>query len=442
VGIGGIGMSALACLLLDRKVDVSGSDLSESYVTAMLTKAGAKVYIGHDEKHLPAGATLVYATGVSDKNPEYRAALASGAQVLHRSDLLMHIAAGYQLLAVTGTHGKTTTAALLSHLLLSAGADPAFAVGGLITQYGRNGAAGGGAHFVIEACESDGTFLKYHPFGAIVTNIDSDHIDYFGSEQALHAAFYQFFDTVASPAHLFWCGDDPHLRSYSPPGISYGFGEQCALRLTNFSQEGWQISFDIEGKAGSYRQVTLPLIGRHNALNGAAVFACGLKLGLHEATIRSAFNTFKGIKRRCECTGAHQQTLFIDDYAHHPAEIKTTLEGVRAAIGPNRRLVAIYQPHRYTRTRDCMGLFAAAFDAASVVIITEIYAAGEAPLDGLSDAMVVQDIALATKVPMHFVARGTLIDWLLTFVQDGDLVITLGAGDITYVTKELLKQFP
>lgn len=440
VGIGGIGMSALANILLDRGITVSGSDLALSYVTEMLIKAGAHVSVGHNADNIKPGVTVVYATGVSETNPEIRSAKALGCRLLHRTDLLIEIAKDFKLLAVSGTHGKTTTSALLSHVLMSAGKEPAFAVGGVLPSYGLNGRDGSGDYFVIEACESDGTFLKYEPYGAIVTNIDADHLDHFGTEEAIQEAFFSFIDHVSNPECLFWCGDDPHLKRHNAPGISYGFEKACQLRLSHFRQQGWKIYFDLEYNGRSYPNIVLPLIGRHNALNAAAVLGCALALGVDEEAIRQGFASFGGVKRRCEWKGEFQSMLFLDDYAHHPVELKTTLEAIKTAISPDCRLLAIYQPHRYSRTRDCMGMFAGVFDAADQLILTNMYGAGEKPIAGLTDQHVFDDLASSSKIPVQFVSKESLLDFLQTHLQPHDVVVTLGAGDITYVCNQLLKE--
>ncbi len=437
IGIGGIGMSALAQLLLERHVAVSGSDLGTTYITKMLEKGGAKVYIGHSAGHVLPGSTVVYTTGIAESNPEYLAAKDLGCLLLHRSDLLKLISKSYQLLAVTGTHGKTTTSALLTHVLKDAGIDPAFAVGGVLPQYHSNGGDGKGPYFVVEACESDGTFLKYMPFGAIITNIDSDHLDYYGSEKALHVAFFDFIDLVASTEHLFWCGDDPHLKQYHPVGVSYGFGDHCMLRISNYVQNGWQIEFDLDFKGQHWSRIKLPLIGWHQALNAAAVFGLAYALGVSEESVRHAFMTFKNVKRRCELKGEYNSIKLYDDYAHHPAEIKTTLEAIKSAIG-DKRLIVVYQPHRYTRARDCMGMFSSVFNAADEVILTNIYPAGESPIDGISDKVIFEDIALAHSGSVQFVRNEQLIEFLASILRPDDVLVTLGAGDVTYVGEKLL----
>ncbi len=440
IGIGGVGMSALALVLLGRKVAVSGSDLGASYITEMLEKAGAKVYIGHSAEHVEPHTTVIYTTGIAENNTEYSAAKVLGCKLLHRSDLLNILAKQYKMLAVAGTHGKTTTAALLTHVLKASGADPAYAVGGVIPQYSSNGGDGKGPYFVVEACESDGTFLKYAPFGAIITNIDSDHLDHFGSENAIHSAFFEFLDHVTSTSNLFWCGDDLHLKQHSSKGISYGFGETCQLKISDYSQEGWQICFDVDFEGKHYEKIKLPLIGRHQALNGAAVFGLAFSLGVKEELIRMALSTFEGVTRRCEFKGEHHGIRLYDDYAHHPVEIKTTLEGIRSAIG-EARLIAVYQPHRFTRARDCMGMFQSVFDSADEVFILNIYSAGESPVKGVTDLDVFEDIASTNSTAIQLIQNEKIVEFLANYLCPQDVLVTLGAGDVTYISKKLLNRF-
>ncbi|MBA3238811.1 MAG: UDP-N-acetylmuramate--L-alanine ligase [Parachlamydiaceae bacterium] len=440
IGIGGIGMSALARILLERGAAVSGSDLSMNELAKSLQVLGAKITEGHSEENVPPESIVVYATGVTNENPEFQIATASNFPLLHRSDLLKELAEGYKLLAVAGTHGKTTSSALLTHVLLSSGQDPAFAVGGILPQYGKNGGDGKGECFVIEACESDGTFLKYAPFGAILTNIDADHLDYFGSEKALHEAYFKFIDSVKSKEHLFWCGDDHLLKHHSPPGISYGFGAECVLQISNFYQNEWEITFDLLFRGNLYKHITLPIIGKHNALNASAVFGLALLVGVDEEAIRKAFASFGGIKRRCELKGEHKGILILDDYAHHPVEIKTTLEGIRSAVG-EKRIFVVYQPHRYTRTRDCLGMFTSVFDAADEVILTNLYGAGESPIEGITDQKVFEDISRTCKQRVSFVAQDSLINYLSKHLRPHDILVTLGAGNVTFIGNQLLEIF-
>lgn len=440
IGIGGIGMSGLARILLKKNIAVSGSDISTNYLTEGLVKEGAKVFLGHSAQQLPPHATVVYSTDIKNTNPEYQAAIEKKYPMMHRSDLLLHLMQGYKTLAIAGTHGKTTTSSLLTWVMKHAGQDPSFAVGGIIPQFQSNAGHGEGEYFVAEADESDGTFLKYHSYGAIVTNINSDHIAHYGSMNHLVEAFKEFIHKIEQPAHLFWCGDDPYLQNINSKGISYGFGENCILRISRFMQCDWSIIFDIEFKGKRYSDIQLSLVGRHNSLNGAAVFGMAISLGISEESIREAFKSFGGVLRRCEKKGEIQNVLLLDDYAHHPTEIKTTLQGIRQAIGA-RRLIVVFQPHRYSRTKDCLGLYHGIFDEADELFITEIYSAGENPIQGLASANIIAEIENESVKKCRYVVRKDLAEVLLNFVTTHDVIVSLGAGDITKLSTELLNHF-
>lgn len=439
IGIGGIGMSGLARILLSKNVAVSGSDISKNYVTEKLIGEGAKIHVGHSSHNITSDMTVVYTTGINEDNPEYQAALQLKCPLIHRSDLLRQLMSGYKTLAVTGSHGKTSTTALLTWVLKQGGVDPAFAVGGIIPQLQTNGGYGKGDFFVAEACESDGTFLKYDPYGAIITNIDLEHMDFFRSENALIEAFKQFMNKVASVNTLFWCGDDVRLSAINGPGVSYGFNPKCILRILNFLQKGWCISFDIDFEGKHYHQIELGLTGQHNALNAAAVFGLCLRLGLTEKDIRAAFKSFRGVSRRCDNKGESHGILFIDDYAHHPTEIVATLKAIRNAI-EERRLVAVFQPHRYSRIRDCLGTFAGVFDESDVVFITDIYSAGESPIPGISSENIRNEIQNHSRIPIKIVSRQDLASELVSFLRPHDVVVTFGAGDVTKASGEIIAQ--
>jgi UDP-N-acetylmuramate--alanine ligase len=440
IGIGGIGMSGLARLLLKHGVEVSGSDAVDSYTTAALTSEGAKVYIGHAPGQVPAPSTVIYSTGILKDNPELCAAEELNCTLLHRSDLLAQLTAGYRTLAVAGTHGKTTTSALLSHLLYAAGSDPSFVIGGALQPLNTNARHGSSDLFVIEACESDGTFTKYAPFGGIITNIDGDHLDYFGSSSKLQHAFKTFASHVSSDELLFWCGDDSSLRELKLPGISYGYGDDCQLRIGNFKQEGWRIAFDVTWEGNCYRAIDVPLVGQHNSLNAAAVFGTALALGIPEGDIRTAMSTFGGVARRCERKGIVHGIEVIDDYAHHPTEVAATLNAIRLAIG-ERRLIAVYQPHRYTRIRDSFDAHAQAFVDADLTLITDIYRCGEKPIAGISAERLVEHVKLnALRTDVRYAAATSIVDELGDLLMPHDVVVFFGAGDITATSHRLVER--
>lgn len=440
IGIGGIGMSGLARILLARKIEVSGSDISTNYVTESLMSAGVQIFSGHAAQNISENTTVIYGSDIKKDNPEYQQALKLNCSLLHRSELLSQLMHGYQALAVAGTHGKTTTSALLTAVLSAAKQNPSFAVGGILPQFQSNAAHNQGTHFVAEADESDGTFLNYHPFGAIITNIDFDHMNHFGTEAALIKAFQQFASQVTSQQHLLWCGDDQRLANLNLPGISYGFGSTCQLQACNFKQTGWKICFDAHFKGRIYPEIEVSLIGRHNALNALAVFGLALSLGLSENEIRAGLASFGGVMRRCEKKGEIQGVLMLDDYAHHPTEIKTTLQGIRSAIG-ERRLIAVFQPHRYSRTLECLGTYKGIFDAADEMMITDIFSAGETPIPGLTHFQILNEVQCCTKIPCRYTPRSQLFTELAKNARPHDVIVSLGAGDITKLGGELYTHF-
>ncbi len=436
IGIGGIGMSALAQMMLTKKFQVTGSDLKSNYLTDFLKEKGAEIFVGHSKAHIKEDSTVVFSSDISLENPEYLEALNRNCKILHRSDLLLELMQDFKTLAVTGTHGKTTTTSLLATVLVKAGMYPSFMVGGIASDLKTNGAYGKGDYFVAEADESDGTFLKYLPFGAIVTNIDSDHMDHFKTEENLIDSFKIFFKNVGSKEHLFFCGDDPRLLKINPEGISYGFSDHNDLRLTNYKQSGFSSLFDISFRGKIYEQIELGLLGEHNALNAAGVFGLSLMLNVDEFVLREAFKTFKGVSRRLEKKAFVNQILFLDDYAHHPTEIKATLKGLKKAT-LEKRVIAVYQPHRYSRTKNILGTFPNVFDDVSEVIITDIFAAGEEPIFGVCHEAILKELT-SLKISARYIQRKLLASTLHEELLPHDVVISLGAGDITNLAQEIV----
>lgn len=430
VGIGGIGMSALARILLMRRERVSGSDLQLSPLLQQLSEEGAEVFIGHEAENIGNAQMIVFSTDIAANNPELSAATQLGIPLVHRSELLADLMKGYAPLLVTGTHGKTTTSALLAHVLTEAALDPSYAIGGLVSSLKTNGYHGHGIYFVAEADESDGSFLAYPSFGAIITNLENDHMSYWKEEEVLDLAFQQFANQVGSLEHLFWCKDDLRLRSLGLAGHSYGFSEAAELTINHFHQTGWQVVFDITFQRHRFTEIELPLIGAHNVLNAAAVFGLGLKLDIQESVLRKAFSSFPGVGRRLERKGSTRGIEVFDDYAHHPTEIFATLRALKLATRCNRLIVA-FQPHRYTRVRDCLEEFAQAFEGADVVIVTDIYSACEPPIPGIDAEKIREKIIKA--IPTEYVKREQLPSFLSSYLKQGDVLLTMGAGDITQV---------
>ncbi len=440
IGLGGIGMSALARVLMKRGKQVQGSDASSSALLEQLKEEGASVYIGHNAETLATATAVIYSSAVKSDNVELQRAKQLGLPLLHRSDFLNELMRGKRPLLVTGTHGKTTTTSLLAAVFLEAQEDPSFVVGGLLKNLNTNGHAGTGPYFIAEADESDGSFLKTPAFGAIVTNLEDEHLDYWKTSAALDVSFTQFFNQVQHSKHLFWCGDDARLRSLQPPGISYGFDKTNGLRITSLHVTEMGIRFDLFWNQTHYRAIDLALHGEHNALNGAAVFGLALSLGISEASIRSAFRSFAGAARRLDWKGTAHAVELYDDYGHHPTEIAVTIQALREK-SREKRLVAVFQPHRYTRVRDLFDAFITCFDEADLVIMTDIYSAGEAPIDGINSAALFAQLRERLGSKAHFIPRAELEIGVASLLMPHDVVLTLGAGDITKTGEPILQHY-
>jgi D-alanine-D-alanine ligase/UDP-N-acetylmuramate--alanine ligase len=436
VGIGGIGMSALAMILLDRGISISGSEKTPSAVTECLEKRGAKIFTTHVAENVQGATRVIYGSAIGKDHPELLAAKEMGIPLLHRSLLLQEFLREKRALLVAGIHGKTTTTSLLAHILSAANKHPSFAIGGILVEQQRNGKWDQGRDFVVEADESDGTFLLYSPFGAILTNCDADHLDYWKTERDLAKGLEAFARLVASPLHFFWCGDDPQLIAMCLPGFSYGFGPKNALRIYQRETQNWQQSFSISFRGEVYEKITISLLGAHNVLNAAAVFGLGLQLGIAKEDLYQGLLTFSGIKRRMEYKGKRRGVAFYDDYGHHPVETHATIAALKQAIG-NARLVVGFQPHRYSRTLHCAHLWKNAFCDADALIVTDVYAAGELPIQGVGPHTILERVC--TPCSTHYVARKNLCAFLSEFLRSGDVFLTLGAGDITELGKELLE---
>ncbi|NDE82815.1 MAG: UDP-N-acetylmuramate--L-alanine ligase [Chlamydiia bacterium] len=431
IGIGGIGMSGLARILLQKGEQVSGSDRVRSLITQELELAGAQIFSSHASSHVSALSKVVYSTDIKPENLELLEAKRLGLPLMHRSELLAYLMDDNEPLLVTGTHGKTTTSSLLSYVLEYLGWDPTFAVGGVLKNFGVNSKSGKGAFFVAEADESDGTFLAYpRAKGAIITNIGLDHLNYWQTEQALVDGFCHFSEKVTDKRHFFWCKDDDRLAKLDLKGLSYGFDPLADVCVSDFIQQGFICSFSVTIKDVIYKDIQVPLIGRHNALNAAAVFALVVSLGASELSLRKAFMSFQGVCRRADCIGNEGGVSIYDDYGHHPTEVAATLKAFRLAF-THSRLVVVFQPHRYSRTRDCIDGFAEAFSDADVVILTDLYGAGEVPIPGINTETLYQKILPAKHREIYHLRKDVLVEFLAGFVREGDVVITMGAGDIT-----------
>ncbi|MCB1073978.1 MAG: UDP-N-acetylmuramate--L-alanine ligase [Simkania sp.] len=418
LGIGGIGMSALAHILLEKGEKVSGSDQSQTAVLRALEHKGAVI---SDE--IDPQSQVVFSSAIKKRHPLLEQAKKLGCPLYHRSQFLEKLMAEQTPLLISGTHGKTSTSGLLTWVFLTAGLSPSYAVGGILKNTEQNGGYGKSKWFIAEADESDGSFLNYRGEAAILTNLEVEHLDFWENEEKLIKGFRQFATQVKT---VIWCRDDPHLASLDLGGISYGLSNKAAWQLQSVRQEGMQLCFAIAHEEKRYENIVLPQVGRHQALNACAVWALAMTYGVSEDVLRKAFQTFKGVKRRLEKKGESKGIVVYDDYAHHPTEVKALLTSLKQAIGM-RRLVAIFQPHRYTRTRDCMQEFTTAFEAADEVHITDIYSAGETPIEGITGEKLSQQIS------------GSIYWKTFPTFQEGDVVVTIGAGDITYLGPKILE---
>lgn len=426
IGIGGIGMSALAHILRQKGIQVSGSDLK----IAGLEKQDFE----QDDQVI-----FVYSTAIPKDHPELLWAEKHHKPILHRSELLAELLREKFSLLVAGTHGKTSTSGLLAWVLKEAKIDPSFVVGGIINGLDQNGHHGSSDYFVAEADESDGSFLNYAPYGAILTGTEEDHLDYWKSQTSMREGYLAFLSKVAKDEFLFWCSDDPYLQSVNPRGISYGTMPGSDLHITDIHEEANHVLFTIEFEGNKYSDIEFSIIGKHQALNAAAVFGMALRIGIAEETIRLALKTFPGMKRRSELKGEINQIAIYDDYAHHPTEIITTLHAFRIKAKKNR-LVTVFQPHRYSRTRDMMDDFAKAFSMVDELIVTDIFPSGEKPIQGITAEKLLQKIKQSGQRKAQFIAHENLVPFLTDFVRPKDVVITLGAGNITEIGGELIKK--
>ena len=453
VGIGGAGMSAIAEVLHSTGYTVSGSDQSDSAVTQRLASLGVRVHIGHAAANIAGAQAVVTSTAVKPDNPEVIAARARMIPVVPRAVMLAELMRLKKGIAIAGTHGKTTTTSLVTSVLVEAGVDPSFVIGGKLMSAGANARVGTGEYIVVEADESDASFLNLLPMMAVVTNIDADHMETYGHDFArLKAAFVEFLHRMPFYGAAVVCGDDAGVRSIIPmvsrPVVSYGLGEHNEVRAVDVQAlPGGRMSFTVLRAGMADLPVTLNLAGQHNVLNALAAIAVATELELPDAPIAAALAKFDGVGRRFQRYGELRAAdggtfTLIDDYGHHPVEMAAVLAAARGAF-PGQRLVLAFQPHRYTRTHDCFEDFVQVLSKADAVLLTEVYAAGESPIVAADGRALVRALRLAGKVEPLFVEQvGALPQAIAEQARDGDVVIVMGAGSIGAVpaaTVELLK---
>ena len=440
VGIGGIGMSGIAEVMHNLGYAVQGSDLSESATVERLRRRGIAVHIGHDAANLGEAAVVVTSTAVKRDNPEVAAALDRRIPVVRRAEMLAELMRLKKTVAVAGTHGKTTTTSMVAALLDAGGIDPTVINGGIIESYGSNARLGGSEWMVVEADESDGSFLRLDGTIAVVTNIDPEHLDHYGSFDAVKQAFVEFIENVPFYGLAVLCIDHPEVQAVigkvrDRRVLTYGLSAQSDLRGENIrSQEGGNmfdaVLRDRDGHERRIASIFLPMPGRHNVQNALAAIAVALEMGCAEDTIRTGFAQFGGVRRRFTRVGEVGGATVIDDYAHHPVEIRAVLAAAREAA--SGRVIAVAQPHRYTRLRDLMSEFQACFNDADIVYVAPVYTAGEAPIDGVDSAALVEGMrASGHRSASEIAGPEELAAELAGVVRPGDYVVCLGAGDIT-----------
>jgi UDP-N-acetylmuramate--alanine ligase len=439
IGIGGAGMSGIAEVLLTLGYQVRGSDSSSSAVVQRLRELGAEVFIGHHAEHVGAADVVVSSSAISQDNPEIVAAKAARIPVVPRAEMLAELMRFRRGIAVAGTHGKTTTTSLTASVLAAGGLDPTFVIGGLLNSAGTNAKLGSGDWLVAEADESDGSFLLLQPLLAVVTNIDADHLEnYGGSFDTLKRAFSEFLHHLPFYGLAVLCTDDPvvaEIAATLPRSVlRYGLKEGADVRATNLRQERGQMHFILHLPGKIAIPVTLNLPGAHNVLNACAAAAVGLQLGVSEAAIARALKQFKGVGRRFNVRGElaldQGQALFVDDYGHHPRELKAVIEAARGGW-PERRLVVAFQPHRYSRTRDLIEDFAEVLSTVDALVLTEVYAAGEAPISGADGRALARAVRARGRVePVFAASSAELVKVLPGVLKADDLLLLMGAGDI------------
>ena len=441
IGIGGIGMGALAILLLKKGYQVSGSDLRENQMVQNLREQGARVTIGHARENISGADFVVFSSAVAPDNPELQEAREKKIPVLQRAQLLVDLMRGHTAITVAGAHGKTTTTSMISNMLIKAGLRPTTAIGGMVTSgsSGYQASLGEGKYFVAETDESDGSFLKFSPKYSVITNIDFEHIDYFRDWDGILRAYIQFIGRTARDGLLVACGDDGNLRgmlAQSPcPVRTYGFGPDNDLTAQNISIDVTGARFDCLLKGKPLGTIHLQVPGKHNVANALACIALGLHLGIGWDVIRESLGEYTSVQRRFQIKAKSGDIWVVDDYAHHPTEIRATLAAARQ-MG-RKRVLAIFQPHRYTRVQSLWDEMTKSFYGIDYLILTDIYAASEKPIEGITSAKLKERIEQENPCPVVYLDKKDVARHVIDLAAPGDLVIVLGAGDITYVADEL-----
>jgi len=443
IGLGGAGMSGIARIMLAKGFAVSGSDKNDSSVLTSLKALGAKVFVGHIKENLADAQLVIISAAITENNPELVAAKQGGIPVVARANALAWLMSESTSVAVAGTHGKTTTTAMLTVALQSAGADPSFAIGGTINNAGTNAHSGSGSIFVAEADESDGSFLAYKPSGAIITNVELDHVDHFADEEAVFAVFEQFVDSIKPGGFLVACGDDSgvkHLLSQIKRSdlkiLLYGEDSNNDFRLDRINLAPTTSSAALTITGRKIGELNLAVAGKHNLLNAVAAFAAGSAMGIAEDKLITGLKSFTGTRRRFELKGEVAGVKVIDDYGHHPTEITVTLIAAKN-LAQSGRVLVVFQPHRYSRTAVFSHQFAEALANSDFTFLLEVYAASEQPIPGVSSLLIIKD--MKSDQAKFEPSMVQVVSEVAKMAKSGDVIITLGAGDVSSLGDPILQ---
>lgn len=442
VGIGGAGMSALAKILVEKGYNVSGSDVKESVMTGILRDLGAKVFIGQRAENVQDTEAIVVSSAIRENNPEVVEAKRLGLKRLHRSDVNAFLINNSKGIAVAGAHGKTTTTSMLGVSLDYEGVSPSIIIGGEVDYLGSNAKLGKSDYLVSEADESDGTFLKYYPYIGIVTNVENDHMDHYGTMENIIKAFTQFLNQIREDGWGVVCFDNENIRNIvknvNRKIVSYAIDHEADYVAANIKADASGTSFDVIHKGENLGTVKLNVPGRHNVLNAMACVVTGITLGQPVAQMAEGLTMFNGAKRRFQTKGKANGVWVVDDYAHHPTEIATTLKAAHQT--QPKRLVCAFQPHRYSRTQLLQKEYGSCFKDADLLVLTDVYSAGEDPIPGVDGELLVKEVAEQTgQKTVYIKDKKEIAAYLKSIAQEGDLIMTMGAGDIVKCGEELVE---
>ncbi|EIJ67732.1 UDP-N-acetylmuramate--L-alanine ligase [Pasteurella bettyae] len=448
IGIGGAGMSGIAEILLNEGYQISGSDISDGLVTQRIAQAGAKIFIGHQAENVNGASVVVVSSAIHQDNPELVAAKENRIPVIQRAQMLAELMRFRHGIAVAGTHGKTTTTAMISMVYAQAGLDPTFVNGGLVKSVGTNAHLGASRYLIAEADESDASFLHLQPMVSVVTNIEPDHMDtYHGSFEEMKQTYVNFLHNLPFYGLAVICADDPVLAELMPqigrPVITYGFAENADYRIENYQQTGFQGQYTVITPSNERIDVLLNVPGKHNALNATAALAVAKEEGIRNEAILAALADFQGAGRRFDQLGVFSRScgkvMLVDDYGHHPTEVNVTIQAARQGW-ENKRIVMIFQPHRYTRTRDLFDDFVQVLSQVDALIMLDVYAAGETPIAGADSRSLCRSIRNLGKVdPILVTDTAQLPEIMEQILQDGDLVLAQGAGNVSKLSRQLVE---